>query len=206
MINATPPATRKMPRLRQNLLIGTLLPLCWLLMQAVHELGHVAAAVATGGTISRVVLHPLTISRTDLAENPHPLLAVWAGPVVGVLLPAFALAVSLAARFRWSFFVRFFAGFCLVANGAYIGAGSFAGIGDCGEMLGLGTPAWCMWAFGVAGVAAGLGLWNGLGRECGIGKDARAVDRGAAYVTFGLLLRSPWSWCWYSATGELTGS
>ena len=102
-----------MQRLRQILLIGTLLPLCWLLMQAVHELGHVAAAIATGGTVSTVVLHPLTISRTDVAENPHPLLVVWAGPFVGVLLPAVAYAVSQAARFRGAFLVRFFAGFCL---------------------------------------------------------------------------------------------
>lgn len=177
-----------MQRLRQILLIGTLLPLCWLLMQAVHELGHVAAAIATGGTVSTVVLHPLTISRTDVAENPHPLLVVWAGPFVGVLLPAVAYAVSQAARFRGAFLVRFFAGFCLIANGAYIGAGSFGGIGDCGEMLRLATPAWCMWLFGVAGIAAGLALWNGLGPEFGIGKDGREVDRGAAVATFGLLV------------------
>ena len=145
-----------MKRFHQILLIGTLLPLCWLLMQAVHEVGHVLGAIVSGGTVSRVVLHPLTISRTDLAENPHPLFVVWAGPVVGVLLPAVAYAISQAARFRWAFLVRFFAGFCLVANGAYIGAGSFGGIGDCGEMLRLGTPAWCLRAFGLVGVAAGL--------------------------------------------------
>jgi len=177
-----------MQRLRQILLIGTLLPLCWLLMQAAHELGHVLGAVATGGTVSTVVLHPLTISRTDLAENPHPLLVVWAGPVVGVLLPAVAYAVCQTARFRRTFLVRFFAGFCLVANGAYIWAGSFAGIGDCGEMLRLGTPTWCLWVFGLAAIAGGLGLWNGLGREFGIGKDAEASEVGTSYAVLALLV------------------
>ena len=59
----------------------------WIGMQAVHELGHVLAASATGGTVQRVVLHPLTISRTDVSPNPSPLAVAWAGPLVGVILP-----------------------------------------------------------------------------------------------------------------------
>ena len=69
------------------LLIGTYLPFCWLAVQAVHEMGHIVAALATGGTVSQVVLHPLTISRTDLTENPHPLIVAWLGPLVGVAAP-----------------------------------------------------------------------------------------------------------------------
>ena len=46
----------------------------WLGMQAVHELGHVLGALASGGRVARVVLHPLTISRTDLVANPRPAL------------------------------------------------------------------------------------------------------------------------------------
>ena len=76
-----------MKRLHQVLLIGTFLPLCWLAMMDVHELGHVVGAVATGGRVEKVVLDPLTISRTDVLPNPNPLLVVWAGPIVGVLLP-----------------------------------------------------------------------------------------------------------------------
>lgn len=76
-----------MKRFAQVLLIGTFLPLCWLGMMAVHELGHVLVVLATGGTITAVVLHPLTISRTDVSINPRPLLVVWAGPLLGVLLP-----------------------------------------------------------------------------------------------------------------------
>jgi hypothetical protein len=93
-------------------------------MQAVHELGHVVGAWVTGGKVTKVVLYPLTISRTDLAENPHPLVVVWCGPILGVVLPM--ILWGLAASFVMpGAFVRFFAGFYLIANGAYIAFGSF---------------------------------------------------------------------------------
>lgn len=145
-------------------------------MQQVHELGHVLGAVATGGDVERVVLHPLTISRTDLADNPQPLVVVWAGPLIGILLPLVAWSAALAARLRIAFLLRFFAGFCLIANGAYLGAGSFDGIGDCGEMLRHGSPIWLLWLFGLVTVPAGLALWNGQGKHFGIGPAATEVD------------------------------
>ena len=52
-----------------------------------HELGHIAAAVVSGGSVRQVVLYPLTFSRTDVEPNPHPLLVVWAGPIFWALLP-----------------------------------------------------------------------------------------------------------------------
>jgi hypothetical protein len=58
---------------------------------------------------------------------------------------------------------RFFAGFCLVANGAYIAIGSFDGVGDCGEMLRTGTPIWLMLFFGGVTIPAGFYLWHRLG-------------------------------------------
>ena len=69
-----------MTRLLQIVLIGSTVVGSWLGMQAVHEAGHVLGAWLTGGRVARVVLHPLTISRTDLAENPWPLAVVWARP------------------------------------------------------------------------------------------------------------------------------
>jgi hypothetical protein len=66
----------------------------WFAMQAVHECGHVLAAWLTGGTVQRVVLHPLSISRTDVSPNPHPLAVAWAGPIFGAAAP-------LALRRRW---------------------------------------------------------------------------------------------------------
>lgn len=176
-----------MKRFHQTLLIGTSLPLCWLMMMAVHELGHVSAAVATGGTVARVVLHPLAISRTDLSVNPNPAIVAWAGAIVGVLLPILTLAVFRVARLPGVFLMRFFAGFCLVANGVYLGIGSFDRVGDAGDLLRHGTPIGCLWLFGVLTAPVGLYLWHGLGPDFGLGSAHGNVEHGTAYVSAGLL-------------------
>ena len=175
-------------RIDQVLLIGTFVPLCWLLMQAVHEIGHVAVAVGTGGTVTSVVLHPLAISRTDSSGSLHPLLVVWAGPAVGVAVPLALLAVFKVAKWKWNYLVQFFAGTCLIANGAYLGVGSFAGIGDAGDLIRRGSPIWLLWLFGIASVPLGLYLWNGLGPSFGLGQAAGKVDRFAACFSGSLLL------------------
>ena len=126
----------------QSLLIVSLLISSWLATQAVHELGHVSAAWLTGGSVSRVVLHPLTISRTDLVNNPHPLVVAWAGPALGVALPCLVWGVATWAGFPSAFLWRFFAGCCCVANGLYIGIGSFGRVGDAGDMLRHGSSPW----------------------------------------------------------------
>jgi hypothetical protein len=177
-----------MNRLHQLLLIGSFLPLCWLAMQAVHELGHVLGAAATGGTVERVVLHPLTISRTDVSPNPCPLMVVWAGPVVGVILPFGLLFAAKGSKFQWTYLVQFFAGFCLIANGAYIGVDSLVRGGDGGDMLRHGSPIWCLCLFGIVAFPLGLYLWNGLGPHFGLGAAGGKVERRAAYISCGLLV------------------
>jgi len=177
-----------MKRAHQILLIGTSLPLCWLGMMVVHELGHVIGAVDTGGTVERVVLHPLAISRTDVLPNPNPVLVVWAGPIVGVLLPLALLVIVKVGRVSLAYLPQFFAGFCLIANGTYIGGGSFGKIGDAGDMLRHGSPIWCLWLFGVGSLPLGLYLWNGLGPSFGLGQAAGNVDHRAAYLSLGLLI------------------
>ncbi len=159
----------------------------WLGMQQVHELGHVLGAMASGGRVQHVELHPLTISRTDLAENPHPLIVVWAGPLAGILLPVAAWGAAAATRLPGAFLLRFFAGFCLIANGAYIGVGSLGRIGDCGEMLRHGSPLWLLWLFGLLAIPAGLALWNGQGAHFGMGRAAQSVST-ASLVTSAVAL------------------
>lgn len=160
--------------LRVVLIVSTLLG-SWLGMQAVHEFGHLVGAWATGGRVARVVLHPLTISRTDLAENPHPLVVAWAGPLVGVAMPMLIWLLAAGLRLSAKFVLRFFAGFCLIANGAYIAIGSLAGIGDAGDLLRHGAPGWCLWLFGVVAMPTGLGLWHQQGRHFGLGTEPDAA-------------------------------
>jgi hypothetical protein len=165
------------------LIVATLVA-SWLGMQAVHELGHVLAARLTGGRVNNVALHPLGISRTDVAENPHPLVVAWTGPVFGATAPLVAWQLAAACRVRVAFLLRFFAGFCLVANGLYLGLGSFGRVGDCGEILRHGAAPWQLWLFGLATVPAGFVLWNGQGRHFGLVRSLQ-VSR-AATITAGV--------------------
>ena len=76
-----------MSRWFQVLLIASSIGFSWLGMMVVHEAGHVLHLRLSGGTVEKVVLHPLAISRTDPGENPHPLVVAWGGPVWGCLIP-----------------------------------------------------------------------------------------------------------------------
>jgi hypothetical protein len=77
--------------------------------------------------------------------------------------------------------LRFLAGFCLLANGLYIGVGSFDRVGDCGEMLRHGSESWQMWLFGAATAPVGLWLWDRQGPHFGLGSAKGQVSRGTAY-------------------------
>ena len=81
-------------------------------------------------------------------------------------------------RRRWTvtFWLRFFAGFCLIANGAYLAVGSFDRIGDAGDLMTHGAPIWLLWLFGLTTIPAGLRLWHGLGPQFGLGQDGHPVS------------------------------
>ena len=179
------PSMFQMPRV---VLITTMIAASWFLMQGVHESGHVLTGLTTGGKIACVVLHPLTISRTDFQENPNPLLTCWGGPLLGVLLPLLIWAISATMNCRCSAWLRFFAGFCLIANGSYLTVGVKDGIGDAGDLIRHGSSAWMLFLFGAVTIPTGLWLWNGLGKEFGIGSEAAPVTWKAAAVSTLVLL------------------
>jgi hypothetical protein len=178
----------EMKRIDQIVLIGTFVGFSWLAMQAVHELGHVLGAVTTGGQVTKVVLHPCTISRTDVNPNPHPLLVVWAGPAVGAVLPLLAFLIARALGSPGVYLFRFFAGFCLIANGVYIGLGSIQGLADAGVMLMHGSSRWQLILFGILTAPLGLYLWNGLGPKFGLGEAKGSVSRSAALTSLALFV------------------
>ncbi len=142
----------------------------WMGMLAVHELGHVLHAWASGGTVARVVLPPLGFSRTDV-NTTSPGFVAWGGPVWGTLLPLGALGVAQRSRLRsrpaFRRLALFFAGFCLIANGAYLAFGSFFDAGDTLDLLRDGTPRWTLIAFGCLTIPAGLYCWHRLGPRMG---------------------------------------
>ena len=165
----------------------------WWLMMASHEVGHLIATLLTGGRIDRIDLSPIGFSQTHLTRTPHPAIVVWAGPVFGVLD---ALSGWLLARWwarsdetiAWMMpAFTFLVGFCLIANGLYIGVGWFDRVGDTGEMLRTGTPVAAMVAFGVVFTAIGLALWNQLGPWLGV-KQLRDGPARALLVASGVVL------------------
>ena len=172
----------------QYILIGSTLVGSWLGMQVVHELGHVLGAWATGGKVSRVVLSPTTLTRTDVTNNSRPLIVAWAGPVVGIALPLLLWFGMQAIRRPSAIVLRFFAGFCLIVNGLYIGLGSFGRVGDCGEMLRHGSAPWQLWLFGAVTAPIGLALWHGQGSSFGFGSAHGQVSHAAAHVSLATCL------------------
>ena len=178
-----------MRRFPQILLIVTFIGFSWLAMQVVHETGHVLVAWLTGGEVTRVALHPLIMSRTDVGENPHPLAEVWGGPLVGSLLPLFLFGLAAVFRLSGLYLLRFFAGFCLIANGVYIGFGHFLVEGaDPWVMMENGSPRWLLVLFGVVAVPSGLYLWHRQGPHFGLGCANGKVDARAAFISAGLFV------------------
>ena len=181
------PTRAVVPRLHLLVFVVSWLALSWYGMMAVHELGHVFGAVLTGGHIERVVLHPATISRTDVWPNPSPLVVVWLGPLLGCGIPVVVWLLVRRVKGWLNQLALFFAGFCLIANGAYISRGAFDRVGDCGVMLANGCPQWLLWAFGVLTIPTGLLAWHRLGSLSNFLTDAEGVDAPLAYGTLAVL-------------------
>jgi hypothetical protein len=208
-------------RFYQVLLIVSTAGFSWLAMQAVHEAGHVLHLGLTGGSVDYVILHPLAISYTHPAANPHPLAVASGGALWGCVLPlGFHLLARLggtgclSARGRagrtcapafpqassargsqpsalllpkqWHtarpchYMSAFFAGFCLIANGAYLAGDAIVRGGDGRDLIALGCPAWLLVLVGVPLIGLGLMLWHGLGPHFGLGPAQGRVDRRAA--------------------------
>jgi len=139
----------------------------WLAMMAIHEFGHVLNAWSSGGRVDRVRLHPLAFSHTELSANPHPLVVAWGGLIWGSLIPLAVLVIPAIRRTGVGWHLRFFAGFCLIANGAYAASGIIEPVGDALDIIGLGTPPWALALFGLSAMGCGLVLWHGLSRPSG---------------------------------------
>jgi hypothetical protein len=143
-------------RVWQILLIVSMLAGSWQGMLAVHELGHVINAWLSGGTVTKVDLPLIGFSQTHVLPNPHHQFTAWGGALWGTLLPLVLWAVTRRCAKAFGFLAAFFAGFCLIANGVYLAAGSF-----------------------IVAAMVGLRLWHGLGPHFGLGNGG-VVDRSAA--------------------------
>jgi hypothetical protein len=171
----------------QVLLIISFVAFSWLGFMVVHEFGHIIMAWASGGSLSHVTLHPLQISWSAFSPNPHPQLVAWGGPVVGSSLPLGLLAIARAFRTPGTYLFRFFAGFCLIANGVYMLIDVFDRGGDAATLLREGASSCQIILFGLVTVPLGFWCWHGLGPHFGLGSACGPVSRSAAVVSVALL-------------------
>jgi hypothetical protein len=126
---------------------------------AVHEAGHVINALTSGGKPRQVELPLIGFSRTDVEPNPSPCFVAWGGPVWGAVIPTLLMLALTRVR-RARSLTMWFAGFCLVCNGAYLLAGTVIRSGDTRELIRLGTPPIICALIGGVMLAAGLFVWH----------------------------------------------
>lgn len=166
-------------------LVASLIVLGWLLMQALHEAGHVVHAWLSGATVERVELHPLRLSRTTLGVNPHPRFVAWGGAVWGCVLPLLLVLATRPFGPERVAIARALAGGCLLANGVYLGTGPFTLAGDAGDLLLTGASPASLVVFGLTASVGGLCLWNGVGER--LASAARAREIGVLMCVLGVL-------------------
>ncbi|MEZ6093088.1 MAG: hypothetical protein R3C03_02450 [Pirellulaceae bacterium] len=97
------------------------LGIAWCVMLTTHELGHIVVGLAAGGKLKAFDLRPWSLPYSFFDNNPYPLATLWAGPILGCLVPV-AFAALWRANVNW-----FIASFCVLANGAYIAIGWYSG-------------------------------------------------------------------------------
>ncbi len=93
--------------------------IAWCVMLVTHELGHLFGGWVTGATLIRCDLAPWRLPYSIHQPDPHPLITVWMGPIVGALVPP--IVAGLTRNF-WAWLV---ADFCILANGSYLAVAWF---------------------------------------------------------------------------------
>lgn len=165
---------------RRVVIVTIALIASWYAMMMVHELGHVIAAWVTGSRVETVRVPWFGFSQTVVSTSDWPRAIVVGGPAFGAVAP---LGVWLATatvgrlyRSGWSILARFFAAFCLLANGVYMASAVLLPVGDAEELIRLGVRAWTLAVPGGIAAAGGLALWNGMSRKIGGGCDGHSND------------------------------
>lgn len=142
--------TRVVSRSSRIVTFAFLLAASWFVVTFTHEIGHIVGGWIGGATLTDFDIAPWRLPYSVHHPDPHPLLTLWAGPVLGVVVPGLA---ALLFRRRWLVFI---ADFCLLANGGYLTLGWIAGdrLLDTPRLLHAGASplvvaAFCILATGV---------------------------------------------------------
>lgn len=96
------------------LTLAGLLATSWVVMTITHECGHLVGGMCSGATLTDFDLAPWRMPYSLHSPDPYPLVTLWAGPLLGVLVP---VLIAWAIGRPWAWFI---ADFCLIANGSYL--------------------------------------------------------------------------------------
>lgn len=161
----------------------------WLAMLLTHELGHVVAAMFTGGTIVAVELRPGLLPHTLVEPNPQPGVVLWSGILSGWIVPQMTAPAWRIKAGQVGPFLKAWAAFCLLAGGVYLAAGGAERLTDTGQLLANGWSHWPLVLVGVAVAAMGYArsrlAWIALARNV----EVKPVTWRVAVA---------W-WCWLAA-------
>jgi hypothetical protein len=83
-------------------------------MTFTHEMGHILGGSCCGGTLKSADLLPWHLPYSIFEPDPFPLVTLWAGLMIGVLIP---VAIAIAVNRDWMWFI---AHFCVLSNGVYV--------------------------------------------------------------------------------------
>ena len=137
-----------------KLIIGV--PLFWYPISMVHEIGHYAFARIGGATGVEIVWRNYVFSETIRTGSRWPILDVWMGPVIGIIIPL-VIAYTLR-KTKLAEWVAWFAAIACIANGLYIGIGWMDVGGDSSDMITQGCPLAFLIGFGLSSFSIGLFL------------------------------------------------
>ncbi|TWT49229.1 hypothetical protein Pla22_44210 [Rubripirellula amarantea] len=104
-------------------------------MLLTHEIGHLVGGWCGGATLVDVDLAPWRMPYSIHHPDPHPRLTLWAGPLLGVIVPVGTAILVQGHKTRrqtkqqtqqptrrqaWRKWAWLVADFCLLANGTYL--------------------------------------------------------------------------------------
>lgn len=116
--------------------VAMLLVASWCVMVTTHEVGHLIGGWISGATLKACDLLPWHLPYSIHSPNPYPLVTLWGGPILGVVIPVL-IAQVIRQPATW-----FIAYFCVLANGLYLAVAWFSADRhlDTPRLLEAGTP------------------------------------------------------------------
>ncbi|HBC89185.1 MAG TPA: hypothetical protein DCZ94_19775 [Lentisphaeria bacterium] len=126
----------------------------WFPLQLLHEAGHIISCKFNGGTVHKIAFHFNVFTETIREGSAHPVIDIWMGPIVGIILPLLLLLIPAKKDIKE--ILVLFCAVCLIGNGLYIGLGWLCDGGDGWELIRYKVNLFWLILFGLPATVAGL--------------------------------------------------